>query len=285
MYKKYVPVVLFTILILAFGALVTIPVLAESANQLSLNPTEDTYTDIFEAGSTHNSVTLFAASSDNIDPAGPDTPTTYIWLKFDLSSVPWTIDKARLNLATVLCIGTGSVDPMELEVFGVDDDNFIWAADTLTYNLQSTGGFPTFTRGSGLVTLDEASILNDAEDYYHFTDSSGAGALASYLEAEHADGGNGTATLVVMVSSDAGTAVTTFEDQEQSAGTCPGSGTDFGPPILQVSDGDQPLAVSSLSASASNDSKTNPYVWAALVLVVVAASGLALATRKQTEAS
>lgn len=260
---------------LALVGIMAFPTVAAPRATFELQPVDDTYTVVGDSIQNDNFSLLVATGLVGTEGV---TQLGWTWLKFDLSSVNTSITEARLNISTVCPNFYGGIDPIGIEVFGVEN-SFNWNEGALVY---SDYDHSTFTPGTGLGALDEDAIVTGVVDYYHFTDL-GSERLATWLDIQRTSG-DSTATLVLQAVTTEAEQNVNIEDHELSLTADPNcTGADGGPPLLRLEGEEGPVAVESVDAFASNDSSINPYVWLALVTVIVIASGRALANWKRTE--
>ncbi len=151
------------------------------------------------------------------------------YLKFDLSTVNFPIDKARLNLATV---GDCAAQPDNLliQLIGAGD---AWSESSLTWNNQPSAEaiFGQLVNVSGV-------------GFFHWTDDGSSGDdLAAWLAAQQtAQGGDGQATLGLITpvpmgcSENALPSVTAAFETSELFGQSLGCLGEAIPPTLQVAD-------------------------------------------------
>jgi hypothetical protein len=198
---------------------------ASPATQVTLNATQDAYTDINEETTNFDEGLLTAANSP-----GPmdesDVTTKQIFLRFDLSEVDFEIQTATLSLATLTCGRKVPVDSVGLAVYGIENDSD-WDETTLAWENQ-----PDISTGV-LVTLDAGSTTLNKSRIYTWTDDT-QGEFTTWLETQR-NANDGSATLVVIIenSDNPGMADIFFEDSEET-GAAYGCSDSLGEPTLEV---------------------------------------------------
>lgn len=191
---------------------------------------EDSYVDSVEPTTPHDERLLGFEVSHLFDQALGEycpTVTQITYLKFDLSGVPFAIDKARLNLATV---GECASQPvgMLVQLFAAADG---WGEDNLTWNNQP----PAQAIFSGLTDITGVGYFNWTDD------GAQPDGLADWLAGQqNLNGGDNVATLGLITPLPLGCSAdplprvrAVFEDNELSG---PGLGctSETIPPTLQV---------------------------------------------------
>jgi hypothetical protein len=215
------------LLLVAAGPLAARTMLAAPVAVLTLDATQDTYTDI-NLPSTNMDDGLLTAANSPGPPQAPDVTTKVVYLAFDLSGVAFEIRSARLRLSTLTCGGLVPVDAVDVVVYGVNN-GLTWAEDTLTWDTQ-----PVTSTGA-LASLDAGAITFDSSQTYTWTDDN-QGDFASWLETQRgANDGSATLALLIDNADDPGMADIFFEDRE-GTGAAYGCTDSLGGPTLQVSD-------------------------------------------------
>ena len=176
-------------------------------------------------------------------------------LKFDVSSVSFIVNRARLNMSVVddgLC-GVSDLNH-SIDLHEVTDDS--WSEGTLTFNTLPA-------QGSFIATIDSTPYVTRT----YWTDN-GGGNLSTFVEAQRsANGGNDLVSIWVQTTTSFSDGI--FEDDE-------GNGAGFGcnganlEPTLQLADTD-PLAVNLTDAAATT---TNSWLlWSGIILLLASFSG------------
>ena len=119
--------------------------------EVTLNPTDDTYTDSYNPNSNYGGQTLLAVSK--YDWAGA-TYEQDVWLKFDLSDVP---DGAVVDVATLQLYCTYVTETYN--VYAHSCSNNSWTESTLTYS-----NMPTFN-----ATSMDLTVVSTASQAYNWT--------------------------------------------------------------------------------------------------------------------
>ena len=215
------------LLLIAAGPLAARTMLAAPVTVLTLDATQDAYTDINLPTTNMDDGLLNAANSPG-PPEEADVTTKVVYLAFDLSGVGFEIKSATLRLSTLTCGGLVPVDAVDVVVYGVNND-VIWAEDTLTWDTQ-----PVTSTGV-LASLDAGAITFDGSQTYTWTDDN-QGELTTWLETQRG-ANDGSATLVLLIDSadGPGMADVFFEDRE-GTGAAYGCTDSLGGPTLEVSD-------------------------------------------------
>ena len=214
---------------------------AAPQNQATAALTEDYYFD--------TTVTFAKVDSGSLRlSSGLSAATRVAILRFNVSTPgSWAIDKARLNLAYGY-VGSCTAEPVNIQVYGT-----------------SNGNADPPTRGGLLASIDggTAQVPNPApnsisEAYQHWTDSTPVDGLVQYLEIQRGSGG--IATLWVETTAATGSvffAASNSTSLNTSCGSGAGGAYTLGPPVLQLADPSDPLAVTLSTFGASDRSVVN----------------------------
>ncbi|MEZ4512307.1 MAG: DNRLRE domain-containing protein [Chloroflexota bacterium] len=236
----------------------------------TISSTDSVYIDPGNGAANLNNGLLFITSNG----VGGASQVTLI--KFNLNTIPYSINKARLTLAVLNggggCDGISSDAVSEINVYAVDDTT--WTEGAVTFNTKPT-------RGVLLTDLDQATLPVPGKAY--FTDDPTAvppdnGTFASYLETERSGGtgSNGIAGLWVEVN--VGLNQVFFEDDESTGASANCTGANL-VPTLQLADSSSPLAIDLANSNVSSV-EPNIFMWIGLVLLLVASSLFVIARRK-----
>jgi len=164
-------------------------------------------------------------------------------LKFNLSSVGYTINKARLNLAIVSDQATcGFTSDASVSVNIYQVDNTTWTETGVTYNTKPT-------RGNFIMS---ATVGTTVPSHLAFSDT-GGGNLSSYLETERSVGAGNDGIAGIWIETTAGANQVVFEDDEGTGATAGCSGANL-VPTLQLADSADPLAITLASLTANRPS-------------------------------
>ncbi|MCP4539357.1 MAG: DNRLRE domain-containing protein [Chloroflexi bacterium] len=206
---------------------------ADSIQTITLNATQDTYTDINFATTNMDKGLLNAANSPG-PPEEPDVTTKKIFLEFDLSGVDSEIKSATLRLSTLTCGGLVPVDAVDVVVYGVAND-VAWAEDTLTWENQ-----PEPSTGV-LVSLDAGATVFDTAQTYAWPDNNQGDFVAWLNTQRSANDGSATLVLVIANADKPGIADVFFNDREGS-GTVNMCADALGSPTLTLNEVDLSIA-------------------------------------------
>jgi hypothetical protein len=209
-------------------ALSDVKELAAPAYTITLNATQDTYTDINLATTNFDERLLNAANSPGA-PEAPDVTTKVVFVAFDLSGVGFEIKRAVLRLSTLTCGGLAPVDVVNVTAYGIDN-SVNWSEDSLTWATQ-----PEQPSTSALADLDAGATVFNRSQTYTWTDDN-QGAFATWLETQRgANDGSATLMLVIDNADNPGMADVFFEDREGS-GAAYGCADSLGGPTLEIRD-------------------------------------------------
>jgi hypothetical protein len=224
---------------------------------------EDVYLSKGSPSTNQNNGLLFASFGTSTDDV--------ILLKFDVSGIGYAVDKARVALALVdnpgaPCFIAGG-DSTKISLYQTTD---LWAEGTVTTNSAPVKGAPIAT----------THVVDATTGHIGYEDT-GAGSLASYVEAER--GGDGVVSIWAEITNGALGDQVVFADKE-NAGLCVTPLLGDAAAALGVADATGPLAVS-LSETGTNNLPSTTLFWGALTLLVVTLGGLVVMRKRDSEVS
>ena len=237
---------------------------SEPQNQANATLTEDYFFDTTIAFAKVDTGSLRLSS-------GLGVATRVAILRFNVNTPGnWAIDKARLNLAYGYT-GSCTAEVINIQVYGTSNN------DT-----------DTPIRGSLLANIDggTAQVPNPAtnslsEAYQHWTDTTPADGLVSYLETER--GSDGIATLWVETTAATGSvffAESNNTNLNTSCGTGAGGLYSLAGPVLQLADTNDALAVTLRFFRATDSTPGWPLIAGLAALAVVALVGAVVVRRR-----
>ena len=214
-----------------------------------LSPSDDAYVDLANSTANFDGGALNVALSSNAPSPGA-TVTKRVFLKFSLSGVGFGITQARLNLSALSDTACGGTpDPVNVAILAVNDDT--WSETGLNWSNQPA-------TGDQLDTLDGGAVSGSG--YQHWTNT-GSDSLATWLNSQQAaNGGDGVASLALIITGTTATTSVIFEDREGVGGTlgCAGGGL---LPVLQLADVGGPLAVTLVGFAATSAGQSVHLEW------------------------